>query len=64
MYQSGVRTNYSTDFCLAQLIDFILSSINKTDTCVHDIIRSSEGVCFFRPWSYPYSPNILVSGHP
>ena len=25
MYQSGFRTNHSTDFCLAQLIDFVLT---------------------------------------
>ena len=29
MYQSGFRTNYSTEFCLAQLIDFVLTGMIK-----------------------------------
>ena len=29
MYQSGIRTNHSTDFCLAHLTDFLLSGVNK-----------------------------------
>ena len=29
MYQSGVRTNHSTDVCLAQLIDFVLIVMDK-----------------------------------
>ena len=29
MYQSGFRTNHSTDFCLAQLIDFVVTGMDK-----------------------------------
>ena len=29
MYQSGFRTNYSTDLCLAQLIDFVATGMDK-----------------------------------
>ena len=29
MYQSGFRTNHSTDLCLAQLIDFVASGMDK-----------------------------------
>ena len=29
MYQSGFRTSHSTDLCLAQLIDFIATGIDK-----------------------------------
>ena len=29
MYQSGLRTNYSTDLCLAQLIDFVATRMDK-----------------------------------
>ena len=29
MYQSGFRTNYSTDFCLAELINFVLHGMDK-----------------------------------
>ena len=29
MYQSGYRTNHSTDFCLAQLTDFVLAGMDK-----------------------------------
>ena len=29
MYQSGFRTNNSTDLCLAQLIDFVATGIDK-----------------------------------
>ena len=29
MYQSGFRTNHSTDFCLAQLIDFVATGMDK-----------------------------------
>ena len=29
MYQSGFTTNHSTDLCLAQLIDFVLTGMNK-----------------------------------
>ena len=29
MHQSDFRTNHSTDFCLAQLIDFVLTGIDK-----------------------------------
>ena len=29
MYQPSLRTNHSTDFCLAQLIDFLLTGMDK-----------------------------------
>ena len=29
MYQSGFRTNHSTDICLDQLIDFVLNGMDK-----------------------------------
>ena len=29
MYQSGIRKNHSTDFCLAQLTDFVLTGMDK-----------------------------------
>ena len=29
MYQSGFRTNHSTDLCLAHLIDFVITSMDK-----------------------------------
>ena len=29
MYQSGFRTNHSTDLCLTQLIDFVATGMNK-----------------------------------
>ena len=29
MYQSGFRTNHSTDLCLAQLIDFVATGMDK-----------------------------------
>ena len=29
MYRSGFRTNHSTDFCLAQLIDFVATGMDK-----------------------------------
>ena len=29
MYQSGLRTNHSTDLCLAQLIDFVATGMDK-----------------------------------
>ena len=29
MYQPGFRTNHSTDFCLAQSIDFVLTDMDK-----------------------------------
>ena len=29
MYQSGFRTNHSTDLCLDQLTDFVVTGINK-----------------------------------
>ena len=29
MYQSGFRTNHSTDLCLAQLIDFVATGMGK-----------------------------------
>ena len=29
MYESGFRTNHSTDFCLAQVIDFFFTGMNK-----------------------------------
>ena len=29
MYQSGFRMNHSTDLCLAQLTDFVVTGINK-----------------------------------
>ena len=29
MYQSGFRTNHSTDLCLAQLIDYVANGIDK-----------------------------------
>ena len=29
MYQSGFRTNYSTDLCLAELIDFVAAGMDK-----------------------------------
>ena len=29
MYQSGFRTNHSTDFCLVQLIDFVLTGMDE-----------------------------------
>ena len=35
MYQSGFRTNHSTDLCLAQLIDFVATGMDKQmHTCV------------------------------
>ena len=35
MYPSGFRTNHSTDFCLAQLIDFVLTGMDKKiHTCM------------------------------
>ena len=29
MYQSGFRTNHSTDLCLAQLIEFVATGMDK-----------------------------------
>ena len=29
MYQSGFRTNHSIDLCLAQLVDFVATSMDK-----------------------------------
>ena len=29
MYQSGFRTNHSTGICLARLLDFVLTGMNK-----------------------------------
>ena len=29
MYQSGLRTNHSTDLCLAQLTDFVAIGMDK-----------------------------------
>ena len=29
MYQSGFRTNHSADLCLAQLIDFVATGMDK-----------------------------------
>ena len=29
MYQPSLRTNHSTDFCLAQLVDFLLTGMDK-----------------------------------
>ena len=29
MYQSGFRTNHSTDLCLAQLTDFVATGMDK-----------------------------------
>ena len=29
MYQSGLRTNHSTDLCLAQLTDFVATGMDK-----------------------------------
>ena len=29
MYHSGFRTNHSTDFCLVQLIDLVLTGMDK-----------------------------------
>ena len=35
MYQSGFRTNHSTDFCLAQLIDFVIPVMDEQmHTCM------------------------------
>ena len=34
MYQSGFRTNHSTDLCLAQLIDFVATGI---DCCCNSL---------------------------
>ena len=34
MYQSGFRTNHSTDLCLAQLIDFIATGMDKHATAM------------------------------
>ena len=35
MYQSGFRTNHSTDFCLAQLIDFVVPVMDEQiHTCM------------------------------
>ena len=42
MYQSGFRRNHSTDFCLDQLTDFVLTSVNKQ--MHYDISRSSESI--------------------
>ena len=51
MYQSDFRRNYSTDSFLAQLTDFVLTSIDKQVTYQRDISRSSECVWYFRSWS-------------
>ena len=40
MYHSGIRANHSTDFCLAQLIEFVLTGL----ACWHDDSRSSESL--------------------
>ena len=29
MYQSGIKTNHSTDFCMARLADFVLTGMDK-----------------------------------
>ena len=29
MYQLGFRTNHSSDYCLAQLTDFVLTGMDK-----------------------------------
>ena len=49
MSQSGFRTNHSADFCLAQLIDFVLAGtcLCADDTCIfyhHENINKVENV--------------------
>ena len=46
MYQSGIRTNHSTDFSLAQLIDFGATVMDKQmhTGMIFDISRSSESI--------------------
>ena len=41
MYQSGFKTNHSTNLCLAQLIDFVATGM---DAYRYDISRFSERV--------------------
>ena len=45
MYQSSFSTNYSADFCLAQLTDFVLTGINKqmhTGMILEDLQRAFD----------------------
>ena len=49
MYQSGSRTNHSTDFCLLQSIYPILSGMDKQ---MHACIILVD-LQYFRPWSSP-----------
>ena len=44
MYQSGFGTNHSTEFCLAQLTDFVLTGMDKqmhTNMILVDIQKES-----------------------
>ena len=50
MYQSGSRTNHSTDFCLLQSIYLILSGMDKQ---MHACIILVD-LQYFRPWSSPW----------
>ena len=45
MYQSGFRTNHSTDLCLAQLIDFVATGLDKqmyTGTLLVDLQKAFD----------------------
>ena len=45
MYQSGFRTNHSTDLCLAQLIDFFATGMDKqmhTDIILVDLQKAFD----------------------
>ena len=60
MHQSGIRTNHSTDFCLAQLIDFVSTYVDKKmytgmilvylkkefDTLYHGVLLEKK-ICWF-----------------
>ena len=64
MYQSGFRTNHSTDVCLAQLIDFVLTGMDKQmhismilvdhqnafDTVDHELILEKIKHSGFQTW--------------
>ena len=45
MYQSGLRTNHSTDLCLAQLTDFVATAMDKqmhTDMILVDLQKAFD----------------------
>ena len=53
MYQSGFRTNHSTDLCLAQLRDFALIGMDKKMHTGMILVGLQKAFDTIRPWSSP-----------